>query len=1166
LDKILYKIEYELEIRKIMKGIFTFLQILLLVFIFISTSYATGLLTEDFNYTAGTTLTTVSPGPGWIATNAGGTNPITISTTGGATGLSYTGYANSNVGPSVTLTTSGEDDYKNLSSAPASGTVYASAMIKVTSSQAGGDYFFALYSANGYNARLYIKNSTDGGFWFGAEKGGNGPVYQTGTGLTFGTTYLVVLKYTFNPGAADDQVALFVNPTLSSEPTPTLLAAVGTSNDAASIKAVALRQGSATSAPVVTIDGINAGTTWSDVTTVSGGGSPTFSVSGSLLSFSQTSSSASAEQTYTIGGSNLTNTVTITPPAAFEISKTTGSGFVTSTGNLTFTAAQVVANPTIYVRLHAGSPGSYTGNITHVSSDFLTVNKAASGIYPGFTVTGTLSAFSQISGTPSGEQTYTIGGTNLTNTVTITPPSGFEISKTTGSGFVGSTGNLTFTAAQVMANPTIFIRLNASSPGSYSGNITHTSIDFLTATLPASGTYAADNGRVLTLTALVEALYVTGGSAMTISPAVTVELHDAVSLALIDQQTGTLNTAGIGTFTFRTAVNGTNYYIVLKSLNTIETWSATPQAFTSNALNYNFTSSASQAFTSGLFSPLALHNGRYCIYSGDLDQNGLVSSADYTGVDNDNSSNTFHLVNDLDGNNLVTSNDYTFIDNNNALGITKQVPSVAVHTLSAVPGSLSGFTYILGAGPSASQSFSLSGSNLIPASGNITITGSADYEVSNNNSTWGSSAIVAYSSSTLNSTLVYVRLKSGLSAGNYNSENVSIAGGGAPAINVSCNGTVMAGPTLVAAPSSLSGYSYSLGSGPAVSQSFNLSGSNLTGAPGTITITSPSDYEVSYNNQTWVSSFTVAYSSSTLSGTSVYVRLKSGLAVGNYNSENVSIAGGGVSAFSVSCSGSVYALSGNVNLTMGNPSGATTDVNFPHNYLLDKPQFCASYDRDRGIPNWTSWQLNSAWCNGPGVRTDPYGPDLTLPAGWHRVGGNDFSGSGFARGHMCPSADRINTQANNDALFVMTNLDPQNQDNNAGAWEGLESYERVLANAGNTLYIICGGYGSGGIAPGTSTVVNTISSGQVTVPAKLWKVIIVVPAGSGSDISRVTTSTRTIALLINNDSVANNASLWGNYRVSVASIEALTGYTFFSNVPTSIGNVIKAPVDSGPTQ
>jgi endonuclease G len=246
---------------------------------------------------------------------------------------------------------------------------------------------------------------------------------------------------------------------------------------------------------------------------------------------------------------------------------------------------------------------------------------------------------------------------------------------------------------------------------------------------------------------------------------------------------------------------------------------------------------------------------------------------------------------------------------------------------------------------------------------------------------------------------------------------------------------------------------------------------------------------------------------------------------------------------------------------MGNPSGATTDVNFPHNYLLVKPQFCAGYDRDRGIPIWTSWQLNSTWCNGPAVRKDNFIADPSLPAAWNHIGGNDYSGSGFSRGHMCPSADRLVTQADNDSLFYMTNMVPQNQNQNGGIWEQLETYERTLANAGNVLYIISGGYGAGGT--GTSGYATTIDGGKVTVPALTWKVILVLPAGT-NDVSRVTTSTRTIAVNMPNSDPPSGAN-WGTYRVSVASIEALTGFTFFSNVSSSINNVIKANVDTGPT-
>jgi endonuclease G len=162
---------------------------------------------------------------------------------------------------------------------------------------------------------------------------------------------------------------------------------------------------------------------------------------------------------------------------------------------------------------------------------------------------------------------------------------------------------------------------------------------------------------------------------------------------------------------------------------------------------------------------------------------------------------------------------------------------------------------------------------------------------------------------------------------------------------------------------------------------------------------------------------------------------------------------------------------------------------------------------------------------------------------------------------MCPSADRIVIQADNDAVFVMTNMIPQTQANNGGPWESLETYERTLANAGNVLYIISGGYGAGGT--GLNGYATTIAGGKVTVPAKTWKVIMVLPAGT-NDVSRVTTSTRCIAVIMNNDEGPFNS--WGTYRVSVDYIESLTGYDFFSNVSTSIQAAIESVVDNGPTQ
>ncbi|HLO88844.1 MAG TPA: DNA/RNA non-specific endonuclease [Nostocaceae cyanobacterium] len=242
---------------------------------------------------------------------------------------------------------------------------------------------------------------------------------------------------------------------------------------------------------------------------------------------------------------------------------------------------------------------------------------------------------------------------------------------------------------------------------------------------------------------------------------------------------------------------------------------------------------------------------------------------------------------------------------------------------------------------------------------------------------------------------------------------------------------------------------------------------------------------------------------------------------------------------------------------MGNPSGAITSTSYPSNYLMVKSQYALSYHRDRGIPNWVSWQLNSSWL-GSAPRQDDFRADTNLPSGWYRVTSSDYTGSGFDRGHMTPSADRTNNITNNSSTFLMTNILPQAPDNNQGPWADLENYCRDLVAQGKELYIVSGGYGSGGT--GSNGAATTIALGKVTVPDRVWKAIIVLDT-SGLGASGVSTSTRVIAVDMPNDQGIRNND-WRTYRVSVDSIESTTGYNLFSNVSDSVENVIEARVDN----
>ncbi len=252
------------------------------------------------------------------------------------------------------------------------------------------------------------------------------------------------------------------------------------------------------------------------------------------------------------------------------------------------------------------------------------------------------------------------------------------------------------------------------------------------------------------------------------------------------------------------------------------------------------------------------------------------------------------------------------------------------------------------------------------------------------------------------------------------------------------------------------------------------------------------------------------------------------------------------------------AIVDNDHLLLGNPSYAATNILFANNYFMIKHQYCLSYNNSKRTANWVAWHLNTSWLGGVSRQND-FREDNTLPSSWYRVSASDFfySQYGFDRGHICPSGDRTATVTDNSATFLMTNMVPQAPNNNQIVWENFESYCRDLAKKGSELYIIAGPYGEGGTsAKGTFTVLKS----GVVVPALVWKIAVVLPNGN-NDLERITTSTRAIAVVIPNNQSSSDY-IWTHYRVSIDSIENLTGYDFLSNVPKEIQDAIEARVDN----
>ncbi|WP_158796896.1 DNA/RNA non-specific endonuclease [Pedobacter sp. L105] len=248
----------------------------------------------------------------------------------------------------------------------------------------------------------------------------------------------------------------------------------------------------------------------------------------------------------------------------------------------------------------------------------------------------------------------------------------------------------------------------------------------------------------------------------------------------------------------------------------------------------------------------------------------------------------------------------------------------------------------------------------------------------------------------------------------------------------------------------------------------------------------------------------------------------------------------------------------NSNLLFGNPSNAQTSTTMMDNYLIDQKYYTESYNATKGEPNWVSWHLDATNTTGASARLDDFAGWSGIPAGWYQVESNSYSGSGFDRGHNCPSADRTSSTNANAATFLMTNMIPQAPQNNEQTWANLENYLREQVVEGNEVYIIMGSYGVGGV--GANGSASTINNGHVTVPSNVWKVAVVIPAGDG-DISRVTTSTRVIAVDTPNNNTIN--SDWTKYIVTVKEIETATGYILLSNLPAAVRTALENTKDAG---
>ncbi|KAJ8010630.1 hypothetical protein DPEC_G00077070 [Dallia pectoralis] len=210
-----------------------------------------------------------------------------------------------------------------------------------------------------------------------------------------------------------------------------------------------------------------------------------------------------------------------------------------------------------------------------------------------------------------------------------------------------------------------------------------------------------------------------------------------------------------------------------------------------------------------------------------------------------------------------------------------------------------------------------------------------------------------------------------------------------------------------------------------------------------------------------------------------------------------------------------------------------------------------SYDQARKTPRWVAEHLSKEKLLGTANRKHcKFKPDPSIPELFNAHNA-DYLGSGWSRGHMAPAGDNKSSEQSMAETFYLSNIVPQNYENNAGYWNRLEMYCRDLAKRFDNVWVVSGPL----VLPeegadGKKTVCyKLIGKDDVAVPSHLFKVILVGKKKSvSSTLGNTESEDLTLgAFVVPNQPIGFDRPLT-DFQVSLSELEKMSGLHFFPKV------------------
>lgn len=224
---------------------------------------------------------------------------------------------------------------------------------------------------------------------------------------------------------------------------------------------------------------------------------------------------------------------------------------------------------------------------------------------------------------------------------------------------------------------------------------------------------------------------------------------------------------------------------------------------------------------------------------------------------------------------------------------------------------------------------------------------------------------------------------------------------------------------------------------------------------------------------------------------------------------------------------------------------------------------CWEWTKANSTKGWERKNWDGATWMGEKWNGDPFQADPEIPADY-RTELTDYRGSGYDRGHICASEDRICSMNVNGQTFFLSNMHPQINSFNAAVWATMESRVRTwrdaVVNAGGTMYI-CKGGTIGDVtlngARQTGTLDKNPSTGRSNEGMRMP-----VPKYFFMAILKKTAAGVYQAMAFWTEHKPDNSKDLTPYMISINELESRTGYDFFCNLPDRIEESVEGMVNS----